>query len=397
MADGGRVVNEVFLCEAVDEERKIWSEWLWGIAYLGRRATDERAWVVVELHQSQVKRASTLSSSIDHYRFRPWHCDQLWFVALRKYPVDVKLPLKRYTLDGGEIGVSFQLRCQLQDVMQLWKACKVLDNCFTQDHTLKREEVDNAMRTLVQARFERYTRKFCQNTTIAYLINNTLDMIQSFQQLSTRATAYQRLEDELEREARKVSVDGLAILAVDAEIDWSGFEHAIITEQQAQLPTDNDTFKKVIERQNQYTQRQHTNFLLDNDTTFAPYNLCHLIMALNPELLEKFYQAPSWDEAMQAVYAAIDKKKKERLEEKDKELARLRKAIEDAQAVKMRDDELRRLQTLFVDTVIEQRTTRQSLQSTSPQMLLQELLGPAQNRLLTVNNGAEPTSVEIVS
>lgn len=384
-----------------------------------QRATDERAIVVVELHKKASKRTSVLVTPADRVRLRPGDCDHLLFVGVRKDPLVHRIGLKPYYLDSGKIQVGFHIHYQLQDALQLWKACNALDKVLEGSGYKERRAtlwkiplgprkkvlelnaaadmaIDQAMRTLLEERFDRYTRKFLQNTTIAYLINNTSDTIQSFQQLSTRSTAYQRLEDELTRESRKIAVDGITILSVDAEIDWSNFEHEVLTRQQAQMPTDNDALKKAIERQNQYTQRQHTNFLLDNDTTFAPYNLRHLIMALNPELLEKFYHAPSWDEAMQAVYAAIDKKKKERLEEKNNELAHLRKVIEDAQAVKMRDDELRRLQTLFVDTVIEQRTVRQSLQSASPQALLQELLGPAQNRLLTVNNVAEPADAEIV-
>lgn len=390
------MANEIFLCETVANKIKPWPELLRMMVWRGRSATHERVWVVVELHQNESKRTSALCKPTDRCPLPLWPCDELLFVGLRKDPVDIKLAALPYVLDGGQICVNFQLRCQLQDAVQLWKASKAIENAL-QSGQLTKDTVNDAIQTFVAERFARYTRKFFQNTTIAYLMNSATDMIQSFQQLSTRATAYQRLEDELERGVRKIPVDGLTILAVDAEIDWRNFEHEALTQQQAQIPTDSDVFKKIVERQNQYTQRQHINFLLDSDTTFAPYNLRHLIMALEPKLLEEFYTAPSWDEAMQAVYGAIAEKKKERLAEKDKELARLRKAIEDAQAVKMRDDELRRLQTLFVDTVIEQRATRQSLQSTSSQVLLQELLGPAQNRSLTANNGAEPASVEIVS
>ena len=218
------------------------------------------------------------------------------------------------------------------------------------------------------------TTKFFGNITSIDLLTTPAEMLTAERQPDQQA-GQKRVRTQLESEVLKLHLPGLKLLKAEAIFTLStDLANYLKTLHEGFYATD-EPWEQVKKKRRDHAQRQYINGLLDQDTTFAPYNLHEVILALDTALLEEFYTAADWQRAMAAVHKRLAEKQKAAVDsQRMGEIEHLKQWLQMAQFAGLKDDAQRRVQQVILDKLLESRKNQEDWKEPSSQEFLRSLI-----------------------
>lgn len=321
-------------------------------------ADAEKHYVIMEMVGTEPLRTTILTEATPSFAFGRKVCDKLLLVRITLMPDTYYLSLQPYRLsDGREVEMAWKLSYQATDTKELWCAHKQRDPLLT-----------------LQKAVTESTTKFLGNITSIDLLTTPTEMLTAERQPDQQA-GQKRVRTQLESEVLKLNIPGLNLLKAEAIFTLSADLVDYLKTLHQGFYATNELWEQVKKKRRDHAQRQYINGLLDQDTSFAPYNLHEVILALDTALLEPFYTAEDWQSAMAAVHKRLAEKQKASIDlQRMGEIEHLKQWLQMAQLAGLKDDAQRRLQQVILDKMLESRKNQEDRQEPSAQEFLRSLI-----------------------
>ncbi len=245
------------------------------------------------------------------------------FIEMRPHTLKIEAPGDGYSLgDGHRFNSTLTITYQVADAEEFWKG--------------GRDQLAEFEMTVTDV-----AKNFFLNRTSSYLVNNPSELKQSLEQ-HIQETGIKILKNNLEKSIwGECKIAGIRLVKVNADIYLS------------------DSLREHLQRMHNRlygeggaVERKNIDQLIDYDTTFDPYGLRAVIMALDIRLLENFYSM-KWSDAMRLVTERLAEKKEEyRRTVEDAEISRMRKIIATAQEVGLDEIDVKDLKAKLADKLM---------------------------------------------
>lgn len=219
------------------------------------------------------------------------------FVKIKPRNLHISSPQKGYQLgDGHRVDAIVNIVYRIEDVESFWM---VSDDPLA---TLEFSIIDEV-------------KNYFLGITSEYLIRRPSesknDLERHIYEHKVADSEIKRIKIKLEDQIKDKyhsNNSGVKIESIYAEIQLSETLSEHLNRLHDRIYSKNGILEKSYSLQGESLQRKQIDQQIDNDTTFAPYNLRNIIMVLDTGLLENFYNI-SWSLAMQKVHDELKRQK----------------------------------------------------------------------------------------
>lgn len=314
------------------------------------QANEDRHVVVIELRGNQPHIFTILKEPNHSISPTTRDADKLLFIFIEMKPrmLQIDAPPEGYTLgDGHHIRAKFELTYQVVDAKEFWQGST--DPLAT----LEKAVINEA-------------RDYFLGITSRYLIREQADLKKTVEQ-HIQETGVKVIKSKLENDISKECViPGIKLTRTYAQVYLSDTLSAYLKELHDQMY--GESGKKRLGRQ--YIER-----MIDDDSTFAPYGLRQIIMALDTGLLENFHTM-EWSAAMRKVHERLAEEKRKYMEaQENAERSRLKRLIATAQEVGLDEMDIEDLKGKLADKLLQSVDEKNSQMPTNNEFL-QQIIDP---------------------